>query len=65
MKQKYLLAVLLVSSFLASTTTDAMHHEKVASDYEKGQQAVHDAFGWDFSKAEITTENALEIFQIH
>ena len=60
MKQKYLLAALLVSSFLASTTTDAMHHEKVASDYEKGQQAVHDAFGWDFSKAEITTEKITE-----
>ena len=60
MKQKYLLAALLVSSFLASTTTDAMHHEKVASDYEKGQQAVHDAFGWDFSKAKITTEKITE-----
>ena len=60
MKQKYLLVALLISLFLASTATDAMHNEKVANDYEKGQQAVHDAFGWDFSKAEITTEKITE-----
>ena len=60
MKQKYLLVALLISLSIASTETDAMHHEKVANDYEKGQQAVHDAFGWDFSKAEITTEKITE-----
>ena len=60
MKQKYLLVALLISLSIASTETDAMHHEKDANDYEKGQQAVHDAFGWDFSKAEITTEKITE-----
>ena len=56
MKQKYLFVTLLITFFILSSTTDAAHHEKAENNYEEGQQAVLDAFGWDFSKAEITTE---------
>ena len=60
MKQKYLFATLLITFFILSSTTDATHHEKAENNYEEGQQAVLDAFGWDFSKAEITTEKITE-----
>ena len=60
MKQKYLFATLLITVFILSSTTDAAHHEKVENNYEEGQQAVLDAFGWDFSKAKITTEKITE-----
>ena len=60
MKQKYLFATLLITFFILSSTTDAAHHEKAENNYEEGQQAVLDAFGWDFSKAEITTEKITE-----
>ena len=60
MKEKYFLAALLISLSIVSTGTDAAHHEKAANDYKEGQQAVLDAFGWDFSKAEITTEKITE-----
>ena len=35
----------------------AAHHEKPENDYEEGQQAVLDAFGWDFDEAEISIES--------
>ena len=60
MKQKYLFATLLITFFILSSTTDAAHHEKAEINYEEGQQAVLDAFGWDFSKAKITTEKITE-----
>ena len=60
MKQKYLFATLLITFFILSSTTDAAHHEKAENNYEEGQQAVLDAFGWDFSKAKITTEKITE-----
>ena len=60
MKQKYLFATLLITFFILSSSTDAAHHEKAENNYEEGQQAVLDAFGWDFSKAKITTEKITE-----
>ena len=60
MKQKYLFATLLITFFILSSTTDAAHHEKEENNNEEGQQAVLDAFGWDFSKAKITTEKITE-----
>ena len=60
MKQKYLFTTLLITFFILSSTTDAAHHEKAENNYEEGQQAVLDAFGWDFSKAKITTEKITE-----
>jgi len=59
-KQKYLFATLLITFFILSSTTDAAHHEKEENNNEEGQQAVLDAFGWDFSKAKITTEKITE-----
>ena len=60
MKQKYLFATLLITFLILPSTTDAAHHEKAENNYEEGQQAVLDAFGWDFSKAKITTEKITE-----
>ena len=60
MKQKYLFATLLITFLILPSTTDAAHHEKAEINYEEGQQAVLDAFGWDFSKAKITTEKITE-----
>ena len=35
---------------------DAGHHEESEINYQDGQQAVMDAFGWNFDEAEITIE---------
>ena len=35
---------------------DAGHHEESEINYQEGQQAVMDAFGWNFDEAEITIE---------
>ena len=56
MKLSYLFKSLLITFLFLSFFMHAAHHEKPENDYEEGQQAVLDAFGWDFNQAEITTE---------
>tara|TARA_Y100000590_G_scaffold462871_1_gene628125 strand:+ start:2056 stop:3024 length:969 start_codon:yes stop_codon:yes gene_type:complete len=48
-------SLLLSLAFIACVVT-AAHHEETGINYKEGQQAVMDAFGWDFDQAEITTE---------
>ena len=60
MKQEYLLTTLVIALLTLSTSISTAHHEKVENGYEEDQQAVLDAFGWDFSKAKITTEKISE-----
>ena len=36
------------------------HHSEGKESYQEDQQAVLDAFGWDFKKAEITIEKINE-----
>lgn len=57
MVKKYsVLVSFAVALFFLSLEVNSAHHEKTESNYKEGQQAVLDAFGWDFNKAEITTQ---------
>ena len=57
MVKKYSLLVSLVSGlFFLSLEINGAHHEEAESNYKEGQQAVLDAFGWNFTKAKITTQ---------
>ncbi len=47
---------LLLSLTFVTCVVTAAHHEEAGINYKEGQQAVMDAFGWDFDQAEITTE---------
>ena len=57
MKLSYLFKSLLITSLFLSLSIYASYHKKPENEYEEGQQAVLDAFGWDFDEAEITIEN--------
>ncbi len=56
MKLNNLFKSLLLSLTFVACVVTAAHHEKTGINYKEGQQAVMDAFGWDFDQAEITTE---------
>ncbi len=56
MKLNNLFKSLLLSLTFVTCVVTAAHHEEAGINYKEGQQAVMDAFGWDFDKAEITTE---------
>lgn len=57
MKISYLFKSLLITSLFLSLSIYASYHKKPENEYEEGQQAVLDAFGWDFDEAEITIES--------
>ena len=57
MKLSYLFKSLLITSLFLSLSIYASYHKKPENEYEEGQQAVLDAFGWDFDEAEITIES--------
>jgi len=56
MKLIYLFKALFISLTFLTFSVNAEHHEESEIDYKEGQQAVMDAFGWDFNEAEITIE---------
>jgi len=56
MKLNNLFKSLLLSLTFVTCLVTAAHHEETGINYKEGQQAVMDAFGWDFDQAEITTE---------
>jgi len=56
MKLNNLFKSLLLSLTFVACVVTAAHHEETGINYKEGQQAVMDAFGWDFDQAEITTE---------
>ena len=56
MKLTYLFKSLFISLTFLTFLVDAGHHEESEINYQEGQQAVMDAFGWNFDEAEITTE---------
>ena len=56
MKLTYLFKSLIISLTFLTFLVDAGHHEESEINYQEGQQAVMDAFGWNFDEAEITTE---------
>ena len=57
MVKKYsVLVSFAVALFFLSLEVNSAHHERTETNYKEGQQAVLDAFGWDFNKAEITTQ---------
>ena len=60
MKLSYLFKSLLITSLFLSLSIYASYHKKPENEYEEGQQAVLDAFGWDFDEAEITIESISE-----
>ena len=55
-KEYSLLVSFAVGLFFLSLEVNSAHHERTETNYKEGQQAVLDAFGWDFNKAEITTQ---------
>ena len=57
MKLSYLFKSLLITSLFLSLSIYASYHKKPENEYEEGQQAVLEAFGWDFDEAEITIES--------
>ena len=57
MKLSYLFKSLLIAFLFLSLSIYASYHKKPENEYEEGQQAVLDAFGWDFDEAEITIES--------
>ena len=57
MKLSYLFKSLLITSLFLSLSIYASYHKKPENEYEEGQQAVLNAFGWDFDEAEITIES--------
>ena len=56
MKLTYLFKSLIISLTFLTFLVDAGHHEESEINYQEGQQAVMDAFGWNFDEAEITIE---------
>ena len=56
MKLTYLFKSLIISLTFLTFLVDAGHHEESEINYQDGQQAVMDAFGWNFDEAEITIE---------
>ena len=56
MKLTYLFKSLFISLTFLTFLVNAGHHEESEINYQEGQQAVMDAFGWNFDEAEITTE---------
>ena len=56
MKLTYLFKSLIISFTFLTFLVDAGHHEESEIKYQDGQQAVMDAFGWNFDEAEITIE---------
>ena len=56
MKLTYLFKSLFISLTFLTFLVDAGHHEESEINYQEGQQAVMDAFGWNFDEAEITIE---------
>tara|TARA_Y100000590_G_scaffold468091_1_gene649369 strand:- start:12637 stop:13605 length:969 start_codon:yes stop_codon:yes gene_type:complete len=57
MKQSYLFKSLIISLTFFTFSINASHHEEYEINYKEGQQAVMDAFGWDFDEAEITIQS--------
>ena len=53
-------SLLLIASLSFSINAFGGHHSEGKESYQEGQQAVLDAFGWDFEKAEITIEKINE-----
>ena len=60
MKKNVYWISLLIASLSFSTNAFSGDHSKGKESYLEGQQAVLDAFGWDFRKAEITIEKINE-----
>ena len=56
MKKNVYRILLLIASLSFSINAFSGHHSEGKESYQEGQQAVLDAFGWDFEKAEITIE---------
>ena len=56
MKLTYLFKSLIISLTFLTFLVNAGHHEESEINYQEGQQAVMDAFGWNFDEAEITIE---------
>ena len=56
MKLTYLFKSLFISLTFLTFLVNAGNHEESEINYEEGQQAVMDAFGWNFDEAEITIE---------
>ena len=56
MKLTYLFKSLFISLTFLAFVVNAAHHEESEINYQDGQQAVMDAFGWNFDEAEITIE---------
>ena len=57
MKLSYLFKSLIISLSVLTFSINATHHEESEINYKEGQQAVMDAFGWDFDEAEISIES--------
>ena len=57
MKLSYLFKSLIISLSVLTFSINAAHHEESEINYKEGQQAVMDAFGWDFDEAEISIES--------
>ena len=57
MKLSYLFKSLIISLSVLTFSINAAHHEELELNYKDGQQAVMDAFGWDFDEAEISIES--------
>jgi len=57
MKLSYLFKSLIISLSVLTISINAAHHEELELNYKDGQQAVMDAFGWDFDEAEISIES--------
>jgi len=56
MKLTYLFKAFFISLTFLTFLVNAEHHEESEINYQEGQQAVMDAFGWNFDEAEITIE---------
>ena len=57
MKLSYLFKSLIISLSVLTISINAAHHAESELNYKDGQQAVMDAFGWDFNEAEISIES--------
>ena len=57
MKLSYLFKSLIISLSVLTFSINAAHHDESELNYKDGQQAVMDAFGWDFDEAEISIES--------
>ena len=57
MKKNVYGIVLLIASISFSINAFTGHHSEGKESYQEGQQAVLDAFGWDFEKAGLSAES--------